>query len=403
MIRALKFLGKGLAALLVLAVVGLNVLYWTDPLYYRRMASTPFIDPVSDIDWYRPLEKVAGDFAAPLPRAADGARTINAEAWHKALAYAKQTETYGLMVWHKGAVQYEYYSDGFAPDDRTDTASMHKSVVALMLGAAIADGLIGSVDDPVAKYVPEWAGDARAKITLRHLLHMASGLARQPFSLSPTGEFMRLNVGTAIEPLTLSIQPGVEPGTVFSYYNFNPQMLAIVLQRVTGKRYADYLSQRLWRPLGARDGYVYLDRAGGLARTYCCLHASPEDWLRVGLLHLNRGRVGAAQVLPEDWMAQVTAPSPLNPNYGYLTWLGTTYEDKRSYGAGVDMRVPQSEPFAAPGIVYFDGSGGQRVYIVPSHDMVIVRTGKGGVDFAAGLFKWDESAIPNALIAGAMP
>ena len=99
-------------------------------------------------------------------------------------------------------------------------------------------------------------------------------------------------------------------------------------------------------------------------------------------------------------MRQVITPSPLNPNYGFQTWLGTTYEPVRSYGEDVPIGVPHSEPFAAPDVIFFDGAGGQRVYVVPSHALVIVRAGAGGIDFEKGQFTWDDSILPNAIIRG---
>lgn len=401
--RVLKFIGKAVLAIVaLLVVVGLGY-YVSDPVYYGRVVRLPFVDVVRDVDFYKPLEVVKGNPAPPLERAGPDQKTISAEAWATALEYAKKMDSYAFVVWQGGAVQYEYYKDGFKPEDRTDPASMHKSVIALVVGQAVRDGYIKSIDDPVATYIPEWSGDARKAITIRHLLTMTSGLERQPFSLSPNGHFLRLNVGTEIRDLTLSIRAAEEPGKVFAYYNFNPQTLAIVLERATGKRYAQYLSESLWSKLGTRDAYVFLDHDGGLARTYCCLQASAEDWVRVGLLHLNKGKVGDLQVVPEDWMSQVTTPSPANPNYGFQTWLGTTYEPMRGYGKGVPTAVPHSAPFAAPDVIYFDGAGGQRVYVVPSKDLVIVRTGKGGVDFKTGAFLWDDAILPNALINGVKP
>lgn len=394
------FIGKGVLALLSIVMIILAGLYISEPAYFGRIYRLPFVDIVKDVDFYAPLEIVKGKPAPPIPRAGEGEHTISGAAWETALDYAKKMDSLALVVWRSGRIEYEYYKDGFKPEDRTDPASMHKSVVALVIGAAVADGLIRSIDDPVAKYVPEWAGDDRNRITIRHLLAMSSGLARQPFSPSPFAEGMRLNMGDEIRDLTLGIKAGVAPGTVFSYYNFNPQMLGIVIERVSGKRYAQYLSDRLWSRLGTRDAYVNLDHEGGLARTYCCLQASAEDWIRVGLLHLNKGRVGDDQVLPEDWMMQVTTPSPLNPNYGFLTWLGTTYQSVRGYGAGVPVGVPHSEPFAASDVVFFDGAGGQRVYVVPSRDLVIVRTGAGGIDLEKGQFTWDDAVVPNAIIRG---
>lgn len=400
LLKIAKFIGKGLLALLSILIIILTGLYASDPTYFGRIYRLPFVDIVRDVDFYAPLEVVKGNPAPPIPRAVERERTISQVAWTRALDYAKKMESLALVVWRGGRIEYEYYKDGFKPEDRTDPASMHKSVVALVVGAAVADGLIQSIDDPVAKYVPEWATDDRARITIRQLLTMSSGLARQPFSPSPFAEGMRLNLGAEIRNLTLGIKAGVAPDTVFSYYNFNPQMLGLLIERVSGKRYAQYLSDRLWSRLGTRDAYVNLDHEGGLARTYCCLQASAEDWIRVGLLHLNKGRVGDDQVLPENWMAQVTSPSPLNPNYGFLTWLGTTYEPVRGYGEGVPVGVPHSEPFAAPDVIFFDGAGGQRVYIAPSKDLVIVRTGAGGIDLEKGQFTWDDSIVPNALIHG---
>lgn len=398
--RVLKFIGKALLAVVALVAVGLAGFYVADPAYHGRILRLPFINVARDVDFYKPLEVVKGNPAPPLARASEGQKTISAEAWTKALDYAKKMESFALVVWQGGEVQYEYYQPGFKPEARTDPASMHKSVIALAVGQAVADGLIKSIDDPVSNYVSEWANDDRKAITIRNLLQMASGLARQPFSPKPSGDFLRLNVGFEIRDLTLSIKSEEPPGKVFAYYNFNPQMLGILIERVTGKRYAEYLSERLWSKIGARDAYVFLDHEGGLARTYCCIQASAEDWVRVGLLHLHKGKVGDEQVVSEEWMREVTTPSPTNPNYGFLTWLGTTYEPIRSYGKGVPSGVPHSEPFAAPDVIYFDGAGGQRVYVIPSKDMVIVRTGNGGVDMKTGNFLWDDAIIPNALIRG---
>ena len=402
--RILKLIGKVLLGVLAFIFVGLGTLYWNDPAFGRRLMLAAFVDVVRDVEFYQPLEVVKGSPAAPLPRTTATSKTINPEAWAVALRYAQKMESLALVVWHRGAIQYEYYQPGFKPEERTDPASMHKSVIALVVGQAIADGFIKSVDDPVANYIPEWAVDDRKTITIRHLLQMASGLARPAFSFNLNSGALKLNLGSEIHELTLSTQAGYAPGTAFSYYNINPQMLGIVLERVTGKRYAQYLSESLWSKLGTRDAYVSLDHEAGLARTFCCLQASAEDWVRLGLLHLNRGKVGNVQVVAQDWVDQITTPSPLNPNYGFLTWLGTTYEAKQRYGKDARLqKVPHNEPFAAPGIIYFDGRGGQRVYVIPSEEMVIVRTGAGGIDIRKNEFLWYDAILPNALIRGALP
>jgi CubicO group peptidase (beta-lactamase class C family) len=402
-VRLLKWIARAFALLLAVVVTAIAALYLSEPTYYTRALKRLVIDPVRDVDAYSPLERVAGRPGAALPRSSPAARTISTEAWAEAVAYAREQDTLALVVWHRDAIQYEYYLEGFDPGARTDPASMAKSVTALVLGLAVADGHIGSVDDPVAKYVPEWRNDSRRTITIRHLLTMTSGLAQEPFTPGPFSQGTRLNAGTRIEELVLSVPLTRPPGEGFSYFNFNSQLLGVVIERATGRRFADYLAERLWSRLGTSDAFVYLDREQGMARTYCCLQATAEDWLRVGQLYLGKGRIGDEQLIPESWMQMVVDPSPANPNYGFQVWLGTRHEPRRSYGPLVSVAAPQSSPFAANDVIFLDGSGGQRVYIVPSHDLVIVRTGGGGIDFRRGEFRWDDARVPNALLAGIRP
>lgn len=398
--RVLKWVGIGIASLVALPFVAFAVLYLTDPTFYGRIATIFTIDPVKDVDWYEPLERVPGIEGAPLPRADADSKTISADAWAEAVAYAEETSSVALLVWHKGALQYEHYGEGFDRTSRTDPASMHKSVIALLVGAAIADGTLPSVDEPAATYLTEWANDDRSKVTIKHLLQMTSGLYRDPFSPSPFGTTMKLNLGTEITDLTLSQPARSAPGVEFDYNNFNPQNLSIILERAAGQRYAQILSDKLWSKLGTGDAYLWLDHEGGLPRTYCCLQATAEDWLRIGLLHLNKGMVNGMQVVPRTWMEAVVTGSEVGPNYGYQTWLGTPYSAQRDYGPYVNAFVRHDEPYVADDVVFFDGAGGQRVYIIPSYDMVIVRTGTGGLDFATGSFLWEDSRIPNALMRG---
>ncbi len=401
--RVLKWILATLVALIALPIIGFAILYATDPTYYGRIATIFFIDPVKDVDWYEPLERVSGNPGPPLPQAEPSERTISESAWQTARAYAEETESVALVVWHRGVIQYEYYGPGFDRTSRTDPASMHKSVVALVVGAAIADGSLSSVDEPAASYLQEWTGDERAKVTIRHLLQMTSGLYRDPFGPSPFGDTMKLNLGTEIKDLTLSKPVRRPPGEEFDYNNFNPQARGIVLERATGQRYAQVLSEKLWSKLGTNDAYIWLDHEGGLPRTYCCLQATAEDWVRVGLLHLNKGRVDEVQVIPEDWMNAVVTGSEQGPNYGYQTWLGTPYKAQRDFGPYVGAYGRHDEPYEAEDVILFDGAGGQRVYIIPSYDMVIVRTGTGGIDFATGSFLWEDSFIPNTLMRGVLP
>ena len=167
----------------------------------------------------------------------------------------------------------------------------------------------------------------------------------------------------------------------------------MVIERATGMRYAQWVSRTVWRPLGARDGAVWLDKDGGFARTFCCMIATGEDWLRVGLMIKDGGRVGRRQLFDRTWIDAMIAPSPLNPNFGYQIWRASPYAAQRSYGPAIALKVPASEPFVADDMVYFDGAGGQRVYISRKLDLVIVRIGKATQN-------WDDAALPNIIARG---
>lgn len=396
--------GPALAAA-VLAGAGalaLAVHLAVDWRFYKRYLTYEPATTFVDVDWYQPFDVVAGGDVLPIVDAQAGARSIAPAALDAALAVARETGSLSLLVWHAGALQLEWYGDGRDAGDIMESASMHKSVLALLIGIAIDEGHIASVAEPAATYIEEWRRDDRSTITIQNLLHMAAGLDRPPRSaglFSPFSDHARIRFGTNWAPIVLSYPLEDPPATVFSYNNINSQALGILLERATGRRYAEYLEDKLWRRVAESEARVFLDSPDGLARTSGSLLTAPRNWLRLGLLYLNRGRVGGEQVVPESWMREVTAPSPLNPNYGYHVWLGTVHEPERGYGKGVPAFVPHSAPFAAEDIVYFDGAGGQRVYVIPSSELVIVRTGLPARDPATGAFLWDDALLPNILVA----
>jgi CubicO group peptidase (beta-lactamase class C family) len=208
------------------------------------------------------------------------------------------------------------------------------------------------------------------------------------------GGFFQMTLGGNIGPLALNQPLESEPGSRFDYNNVNAQDLGLIIQRATGTRYAQYLSESLWQRIGADDAFVVLDsEEHHMARTFCCLNATARSWLRLGLLHLNAGTANGAEVVPAAWMRDVATPSARNPNYGYLTWLGTEHQKKRYYNRKTSTHAFHSEPFVAKDLIYFDGFGGQRVYIAPSLGLVIVRTGDMATD-------WDDARLPNLIIRG---
>lgn len=377
-----RFLG-----VLVIFMVGyLTYVFVSNPVLTTRVLHIPFGWGVT------PEELVRGKPVA-VPTAPTGHLSIPLDALNEAIQYGDRTRSHALLIYHDGALQLEHYFPGFGPDTRTDTDTLHPSVLAILTGIAIRDGFIASVDEPVARHLPEWANDERGKITIRQLLQQSSGIGFPEMDFNPIGEFLQVKMGGRLGATVLGQQPEAAPGERFDYNDINPQVLGIIIERATGKRYARYLSEALWQRIGADNALVELDsNERRLARTFCCLGATARSWLQVGLLHLNHGVVNGEQVVPEQWMRDIVTPSPRNPAFGYLTWLGgRQHEQRRIYSRKSKFTALHSEPFAADDVIYFDGFGGQRVYVVPSQGLVIVRTGEI-------MLEWDDAKLPNLII-----
>jgi CubicO group peptidase (beta-lactamase class C family) len=318
--------------------------------------------------------------------------TIEPQALAAAEAYAARTNSVALLVYHRGALRYEKYWPGFDRNFRTDPFSAHKTVMGLLVGAAIADGLIKSVEEPAATYIPEWRNDERSRIRIKDLLQMSSGLELPVFG---TWRGLRITFGSDLPSVVLGLKAEKPPGTDFQYSNANAQLLGIVLQNASGRRYAQYLSERLWSRIGAPSASVWLDHEGGMPRTFCCIYTTARGWLQVGRIIMEGGRSGGEQVLPEAWIREMTTPAATNPNYGYQIWLGSPPGKERKYNDKT-VKAFHSEPYVAADIRYIDGFGGQRVYMVPSQELIIVRTGEA-------VFDWDDAVIPNAILRGLRP
>lgn len=310
-----------------------------------------------------------------------------------AIEYAKNLDSYSLLIWHKGALRLEQYYDSFDAELRAETASMHKSVLGLLIACAIEDGFIGDVDARIGDFIEAWKDMPEGDITIRQLLTMSSGLNSLSFVGGFNSDAMKFNTGRLDARATiLGLRLNKKPGTSFSYANTSSQILALVLEAAAGQAYAEYLSQRLWQPLGADDASVWYFEENGFPRTFASLLARSRDWVKVGLLYKDQGKYRNKQIISSELIAAMTSPSKTNPNYGWHVWLGNEHQPLRHYNdLKVGIAVPVSQAFAADDIIYFDGFGGQRVYISKSQDLVIVRTGDTRMD-------WDDSALPNMVI-----
>ncbi len=284
-------------------------------------------------------------------------------------------KTVAFLVIKNDTILYEKYFNEYDTTSIVPSFSMAKSVTSALIGCAIEDKLIGSVNDPVSKYVPEMAKNGFDKVTLRHVLNMNSGLAFNESYINPTGEAAKFYYGDQLESYILNLKLASQPGSGFDYLSGNTQILGYVLHRVLKntayKTVTNYLQKKLWTPMGCEfDASWSTDHEGGIEKTFCCLNARARDFAKFGELYLHKGNWNGKQLVPEAWVAESTTPNTEEKNsleYHYQWWFPS-----------------QNGDFTARGIL------GQYVYVNPKNKVVIVRMGsdKGDIDWYHWLSEW---------------
>lgn len=273
--------------------------------------------------------------------------------------YLENTGTVAFLIIQKDTLMAEYYYHGYDSASVVPSFSIAKSFTSALIGFAIAEGLIGSVDDPVLKYIPEWNGRGLDKVTIRHLLQMTSGIRFNESYWNPFGDAAKYYYGRNLRKYLVQIKPEKAPGTNWNYVSGNTQMLGLILERVLkGKTVTDYLQEKIWTPIGMEFPASWsLDRKkGGLEKTFCCLNARAYDYAKFGRLYLRKGNWEGKQLLPEDWVVQSTKPD-------------------KSVG-GVSFYQNQFWIEGNKGDFYAEGILGQFVYVCPETETIIVRLGK---------------------------
>ncbi len=358
-----------------------------------RMKTIQVETSVEATDAYTPAETVSGGKGAKIKVFRTGGG-VSAAAIAAAQSYADSQASFALIIARNGRIVHEHYAPGYSAASKFSTASMHKAVLALAYGPALKAGKL-ALADPLAKYLPELAGTPLGRVTIEQTLRMTGGIGVPPGGppFDPAGPTAQLMFGTDNRAAAARFAVLTPPGSEFAYANASTQLAGLALNAAVGGRYADWLSTRLWAPIGAGDAALWLDRPGGNPHFFCCLQARALDWLRVGELVRNKGKVAGKQVIDAAWVAMVTGASPINPNFGMNFWRGSPHAPLRSYGKAVAMKVAANMPFARDDVVFIDGAGGQRVYVVPSAGLTIIRIGKPALG-------WDDSALVNLVLAG---
>jgi CubicO group peptidase (beta-lactamase class C family) len=273
-------------------------------------------------------------------------------------SYMTRMRASGVIVLKDGAVVLERYGLGRRPDDRWTSFSVAKSVTSTLIGAAIHDRYIKSLDAPVTDYIPELRGSAYDGVTIRQLLTMTSGVKWNEDYSDPHSDVAQAG-GSILEP---GVNPIVSymrrlpradpPGTKWVYKTGETDLAGILLSNAVGKSLADYLSEKIWAPFGMEQDATWVEDVAGHERGGCCISMTLRDYARFGQFMLEGGKAGGVQVLPAGWVAEATAKQATPPpdedadGYGYFWWL-----------------VPGG--YAAEGIF------GQQVFVYPQDRVVI--------------------------------
>jgi CubicO group peptidase (beta-lactamase class C family) len=271
-------------------------------------------------------------------------------------------QSLGLVVIHKDSLLYEQYWKGYSDSSWSGSFSVAKSIVSILIGTAIQDGLIESVLDPVGKYLPEWNEGEKANVRIKDLLTMSSGTNWNESYKNPLSVTTEAYYGTDLEKTIGRLKMVDKPGTKFIYKSGDTQILGFILTKVTGKSLAALAAEKLWHPLGAQHPALWsIDKVGGHEKAYCCFNTNARDFARIGQLMLDSGVWNGQRIIPEQYYLESIRPSYIPDEeqldcdyYGYQWWI-----------------YPK-----VAGVFYARGILGQFIIVIPQKDMVIVRLGE---------------------------
>lgn len=273
--------------------------------------------------------------------------------------YLEDNKTVAFLIIKNDTIQYEKYFRGYDKQSIVPSFSMAKSVTSILIGCAIDQGLIKSVDEPITNYIPELTKNGFDKVTIKHLLQMTSGIKFNESYVNPFGDAASFYYGLNLRKEIGKMKLKSEPGKKFEYVSGNTQLLGLVLERsLKEKTITSYLQEKLWTPLGMEyDASWSIDKKkNGLEKTFCCLNARARDFAKIGRLYKNKGNWNGKQIVSQKWVDESTKIDTTDGSVGYYQyqwWLPSKKGD-----------------FMAIGIL------GQYIYVDPSKNLIIVRLGK---------------------------
>lgn len=357
----MKLLKRILLSLILLLVIASLLAVLTGNQHLFKAVSTTYLVGKTgpSIDEYEIFENrtiKAGNYQ-PLKISNNYNKTENT-------TLLKQIETYKpatFLVIKQNEIIYEKYWDKYSENSLTNSFSVAKTFTALLIGIAIDEGKINSVDDAVADYLPEYKEHPELKI--EHLLTMSSGINFDESYNSPFGHMAKAYYGTDLKKLNTDYTVTEKPGETWRYLGGNTLILSFILEKATGVTLSEYMSEKVWKPIGAKNDALWnLDHKDGVEKAYCCFYSNARDFARIGLLYLNKGKWNEQTIVTEKYItASITpkynlkdAEGKVVDFYGYQLWT--------SYYKNMD-------------VFYARGIKGQYIICIPEKQLVIVRLG----------------------------
>lgn len=296
-----------------------------------------------------PSRKVKrGDAVLPLPEAGrkvDPRLTFDGEPLSVG-EFMALNHVSGLIAVKDGRIVLERYAFGRTPDQRWVSFSVTKSVTSTLVGAAIADGHIKSLNDKVARYLPELKGSAYDAVSIRNLLTMRSGVKWNEDYADATSDVYQVGMLPPIGGLNptarymKALGRAAPPGKEFLYNTGETDLAGLLVSAAVGKPISQYLSEKIWAPFGMESDALWPMDMGGHERGGCCLNMTLRDYARFGLFALGGGVAGGKPVVPASWMAEATRAHVAEPAYGYFWWIrpdGSGYQATGIHGQGIHV------------------------------------------------------------------
>jgi len=345
-----------LFAFLVLAILALYTFNYDYILkgievVYLTGHKTAYIDDYPEFD-NRKIE--AGNKYQPWPVS----KNYNtAKPTKKLIKTNNELGTAAFIIIKKDSIWYENYSNGYNENSLTNSFSMAKSITVSLLGKAIKEGKIKSLDEPVSNFFPEFEDFKGNKLTVGDLASMSSGLDWNESYYNPFSQTARAYFGENVREEILKLKVIETPGKEFKYLSGNTLLLGMILEKATGMKLSNYLSESFWKPLGMKNDALWqLDsEESGMEKAYCCIASNAKDFARFGKLYKDLGNWNGKQLLDSSFISTAThAKFKDAPQYGYGFWL-SDYLGKE--------------------IFYMRGVLGQYVIVIPKDDIIIVRLG----------------------------